>query len=139
LGAIVRGLLAWGAALFALALNISAHGAEGAVRTSQQLRWTRVCRGSAWIAKFSSSGGMVWAVIAFHPALSLGKRQTIDLGGKVEQVESDLNQFAKNQTENRLVLTAGKFAVGDVFGQNKYAAGCPQRFHEPGGRFHRDV
>jgi len=48
-------------------------------------------------------------------------RQTIDLGGKVEQVESDLNAFAKTQTENRLVLTAGKFAVGDVFGQNKYA------------------
>ena len=48
-------------------------------------------------------------------------RQTIDLGGKTEKVEADLNQFAGSQTANRLVLTAGKFAITDLFDTNKYA------------------
>ncbi len=48
-------------------------------------------------------------------------RQTIDLGGETEKVEADLNQFAGSQTANRLVLTAGKFAVVDIFDTNKYA------------------
>jgi high affinity Mn2+ porin len=48
-------------------------------------------------------------------------QQTIDLGGEVQHVDADLNQFAMTQTENRLVVTAGKFAVGDVFDLNKYA------------------
>jgi high affinity Mn2+ porin len=48
-------------------------------------------------------------------------RQTIDLGGKSEKVEADISQFAGTQTENRLVLTVGKFAVVDVFDTNKYA------------------
>jgi high affinity Mn2+ porin len=48
-------------------------------------------------------------------------QQTVDLGGEVHHVEADLNQFAKTQTENRLVVTAGKFAVNDIFGVNKYA------------------
>jgi high affinity Mn2+ porin len=48
-------------------------------------------------------------------------QQTIDLGGEVQHVEADLNQFAMTQAENRLVVTVGKFAVGDVFDLNKYA------------------
>ena len=48
-------------------------------------------------------------------------RQTIDLGGKSEKVEADISQFAGTQTENRLVLTIGKFAVVDIFDTNKYA------------------
>jgi high affinity Mn2+ porin len=48
-------------------------------------------------------------------------RQTIDLGGKSEKVEADISQFAGTQTENRLVLTVGKFAVVDIFDTNKYA------------------
>jgi high affinity Mn2+ porin len=36
-------------------------------------------------------------------------RQTIDLGGKSEKVKADPGQFAITQTENRLVLTVGKF------------------------------
>jgi high affinity Mn2+ porin len=48
-------------------------------------------------------------------------RQTIDLGGDTEKVESGINQFADSQTANRIVITAGKLAVTDIFDNNKYA------------------
>ena len=48
-------------------------------------------------------------------------RQTIDLGGKSENVEADINRFAGKQTANRLVITVGKFNIADVFDANKYA------------------
>ena len=48
-------------------------------------------------------------------------RQTIDLGGETQKVDADINQFAGSVTENRLVLTVGKFAVVDIFDTNKYA------------------
>jgi high affinity Mn2+ porin len=48
-------------------------------------------------------------------------RQTIDLGGDTQKVDADINQFAGSVTENRLVLTVGKFAVVDIFDTNKYA------------------
>jgi high affinity Mn2+ porin len=48
-------------------------------------------------------------------------RQTIDLGGKSEKVGADISQFAGAQTENRLVLTVGRFAIVDIFDTNKYA------------------
>lgn len=48
-------------------------------------------------------------------------RQTIDLGGEDEKIESDLNQLAGRRAANRLVLTAGKFGVVDVFDTNEQA------------------
>ena len=48
-------------------------------------------------------------------------RDTISLGGKIEKLEASANQFEGAQTENRLVLTLGKFGVTDVFDTNKYA------------------
>ena len=48
-------------------------------------------------------------------------RQTINLGGEVQGIEPDLNQLGGSQTANRVVLTAGKFGVVDVFDTNKYA------------------
>jgi high affinity Mn2+ porin len=48
-------------------------------------------------------------------------RQTIDLGGDSEKVDADLNQFAGTRTEDRLVLTVGKFGAVDIFDTNKYA------------------
>lgn len=48
-------------------------------------------------------------------------RQTIDLGGKNAAVDADLNQLAGRHSDNRLVLTVGKFSVVDVFDTNKYA------------------
>jgi len=48
-------------------------------------------------------------------------RQTIDLGGDTQKVESAANQFAGSQTANRLVITVGKFSVVDIFDTNKFA------------------
>src|SRR5208337_1202651 len=41
-------------------------------------------------------------------------RQVIDLGGEKQKVEADINQFANEITENRLVFTVGKLAVVDI-------------------------
>ncbi|HTZ34507.1 MAG TPA: carbohydrate porin [Stellaceae bacterium] len=60
-----------------------------------------------------------WDPYARLPRVFL--RQTIDLGGEPEKVDSDLNQLAMLQTADRLVLTLGKFSVVDVFDTNKYA------------------
>lgn len=48
-------------------------------------------------------------------------RQTIDLGGDTEKLESDINQFAGSQSADRLVITMGKFSAVDIFDTNKYA------------------
>ena len=48
-------------------------------------------------------------------------RQTIDLGGKTEEIEADANRFGGSQTADRLVFTIGRFAVEDIFDKNKYA------------------
>ena len=48
-------------------------------------------------------------------------RQTIDLGGDTQKVDPGLNQLGGTQTANRLVLTAGKLSVVDIFDTNKYA------------------
>ncbi len=55
-------------------------------------------------------------------------RQTLNLGGEASRVEADQNVLAASQTANRLVLTLGKFSVGDVFDTNRYA-------HDPRGDF----
>jgi high affinity Mn2+ porin len=48
-------------------------------------------------------------------------RQTIDLGGEIEKVQPDINQFAGSQSANRVVITVGKFSVSDMFDTNKYS------------------
>jgi high affinity Mn2+ porin len=48
-------------------------------------------------------------------------RQTVNIDGDKQKVDADINQFASEQTENRLVFTVGKFGVVDVFDTNKYA------------------
>ncbi|AXJ96257.1 MULTISPECIES: carbohydrate porin [unclassified Sphingomonas] len=55
-------------------------------------------------------------------------RQTIGLGGAQEAVSGSANQLAGTRTTDRLVLTMGKFGVGDVFDTNSYA-------HDPRGDF----
>jgi high affinity Mn2+ porin len=59
-----------------------------------------------------------------HPYFRLQRlffRQTLDLGGDAQKAEGDQNKFAASQTSNRLVLSLGKFGVGDVFDTNTYA------------------
>jgi len=48
-------------------------------------------------------------------------RQTINFGGESGKTDADINWFADRVTENRLVLTAGKFSIADIFDTNKYA------------------
>lgn len=48
-------------------------------------------------------------------------RQTINLGGAWAEDTADLNQFSGTHTTNRLVITAGKFAVTDIYDGNDYA------------------
>jgi len=48
-------------------------------------------------------------------------RQTINLGGDTQTVDAGINQFANTQTADRIVITAGKFSVVDIFDKNKYA------------------
>ena len=48
-------------------------------------------------------------------------RQTIDLGGAREGVAAAANQLGGSRTVDRVVLTVGKFGVGDVFDTNAYA------------------
>jgi len=55
-------------------------------------------------------------------------RQTIALGGKAQVLDATANQLRLTTTANRLVITAGKIGVGDVFDTNKYA-------HDPRGDF----
>ncbi len=55
-------------------------------------------------------------------------RQTIDLGGAAETVDAAQNQLGGTRTANRIVITIGKFGVGDVFDTNRYA-------HDPRGDF----
>lgn len=74
------------------------------------------------VAGFTS--GESYKLGAAYPYARLQRyfiRQTIDLGGASQKIESDVNQFAGSQTANRLVLTAGKFSIVDIFDTNKYA------------------
>ncbi|MBL6939368.1 MAG: carbohydrate porin [Alphaproteobacteria bacterium] len=48
-------------------------------------------------------------------------RQSFDLGGETQEVESDANQLAGSRTANNLLVTAGKFSPTDVFDANTYA------------------
>jgi high affinity Mn2+ porin len=48
-------------------------------------------------------------------------RQTINLGGDTQKVESGINQFAESETADRIVITVGKIGVTDIFDTNKYA------------------
>jgi high affinity Mn2+ porin len=68
--------------------------------------------------------GEAYKVGRVHPYFEMQRaflRQTIDLGGETEKLAPDLNQLAGTETANRLVLTAGKYSVVDIFDTNDYA------------------
>jgi high affinity Mn2+ porin len=48
-------------------------------------------------------------------------RQTFNLEGDAEQVESAANQLRGSQSNDRVVITVGKFSVVDIFDTNRYA------------------
>ncbi|HEY0270454.1 MAG TPA: carbohydrate porin [Sphingomonas sp.] len=55
-------------------------------------------------------------------------RQTFGLGGGKEAVAGEANQLGGTRDKDRIVITAGKFGVGDIFDTNAYA-------HDPRGDF----
>jgi len=64
------------------------------------------------------ASGEAYKVGAARPYLRLQRaflRQTFNLSGDKESVPSDLNQFATDTAKDRLVVTAGKFSVADIF------------------------
>ena len=78
--------------------------------------------GTVGAAGFPS--GESYKVGAVYPYARLHRmfiRQTIDLGGKSETIDPDINQFGGTQTADRLVITLGKFSAPDIFDANKYA------------------
>jgi high affinity Mn2+ porin len=48
-------------------------------------------------------------------------RQTFDLGGETQKLESGINQLSGSQTADRVVVTVGKFSVSDIFDTISYA------------------
>ena len=55
-------------------------------------------------------------------------RQTVNLGEPTERVDAAANQLDGTRSADRVVITVGKFGVGDVFDTSQYA-------HDPRGDF----
>jgi high affinity Mn2+ porin len=55
-------------------------------------------------------------------------RQTLNLDDSQQTIDAAANQLAGSRSGNRIVVTLGKFSVGDVFDTNQYA-------HDPRGDF----
>jgi high affinity Mn2+ porin len=78
--------------------------------------------GSLGVAGYVS--GEAYKVGAQDPYFEIQRlflRQTIDLGGASQNLDPDLNQLGGAATADRLVITAGKFSVVDIFDNNAYA------------------
>ena len=79
----------------------------------------------------AAPNGEIYRVDSSELKVSLARvflRQTWDFGGSSEPVGADQNQLAGSRPRRRLVLTAGKIALGDVFDNNAYA-------HDPRSQF----
>jgi hypothetical protein len=75
--------------------------------------------------------GETYRVDTPHPKISLARvflRQTFELGGETEALESEENQLPGQRLSRRVVLTGGKFSVTDVFDSNTYG-------HDPRTQF----
>ena len=55
-------------------------------------------------------------------------RQTWNLGGDMQAVDSDMNQLAGSVASRRVVLTAGNLAVSDIFDANSQAHDARSQF-----------
>ena len=76
--------------------------------------------------------------LSLRAGAALFRRKTIDLGGETQKVDADVNQFAGSLTDNRLVITIGKFSIVDLFDTNKYANNR-KRIHRLGADRRRHV
>ena len=69
------------------------------------------------------TSGEAYKIGKANPYLRLQRiflRQTISLGGEQTKLDADLNQLGGATSADRVVLTVGKFGVGDVFDINTY-------------------
>ena len=85
--------------------------------------------GTLGVAGYPS--GEAYKVGKRDPYLKLPRlflRQTFDLGGKSSKTDADLNVLGGSHTEDRVVVTVGKFGVPDVFDTNSYAHDPRQDF-----------
>ena len=74
------------------------------------------------VAGFPSGGAYkVGNNTPYHKLPRLFLRQTINLGGESEPLESAANQLAGSRSADNITVTVGKFAVVDVFDTNSYA------------------
>lgn len=74
------------------------------------------------VAGFPS--GEAYKVGKNQPYLRLPRafiRQTLDLPGTQQPVDADANQLRGAHSENRVVVTIGKFSVVDIFDTNQFA------------------
>lgn len=55
-------------------------------------------------------------------------RQTFELGGPSQKVDGDMGVFEGTTTQDRVVLTVGKFSIVDIFDTNKYANNSKKDF-----------
>jgi high affinity Mn2+ porin len=69
----------------------------------------------------NGDGAKVGHAHAYGRIARLFIRQTIDLGGGADDQAADLNELAQHRSKDRLVITAGKLNVTDIFDANKYA------------------
>lgn len=79
----------------------------------------------------SPTNGEIQKVAGPHPSVYLPRlfvRQTWGLGGGSEDVEAAPNQLAGQRDRRRLVLTAGKLAVTDIFDTNRYSHDARTQF-----------
>jgi high affinity Mn2+ porin len=84
---------------------------------------------SLGIASFSSGEAQKAGFDTPKPNVArLFLRQTFGLGGATEAIEDNLDQIAGPVAINRIVVTAGKFSVVDIFDDNQYA-------HDPRTQF----
>ncbi|MGZ3375590.1 MAG: carbohydrate porin [Phenylobacterium sp.] len=69
----------------------------------------------------NGDGAKVGRAHAYARIARLFVRQTLDLGGEADDQAADLNALGEHRTKDRVVLTAGKLNVTDIFDDNKYA------------------
>jgi hypothetical protein len=79
----------------------------------------------------AAPNGEIYRVDSSELKVSLARlflRQTWNFSGEGEPVTADQNQLAGSRSRRRIVLTAGKIALGDIFDTNAYA-------HDPRTQF----
>ena len=74
------------------------------------------------VAAFPSGEGYkVGSVPPYFRLQRLFFRQTFDLGGETQKIDSDANQLAGERTADNVIVTMGKISAVDIFDTNTYA------------------